>query len=207
WYQCDHLGTPMELTDEHGDIAWSGVYKAWGLAKEQRSETAKRADIRNPLRFQGQYFDVETGLHYNRYRYYDPQVGRFIGKDPIGFTGGLNVYAYAPNPIDWIDPLGLSRVYKDAPYHGAADNSVKSRAPSNGQAALDNSIQVKDSSPRRVGVDVKNNELVVLDRTQTLPNDDEEFHGHVRCWCDLHTDQQNALKRAQQVTSKGKIRR
>nr|WP_124423238.1 RHS repeat-associated core domain-containing protein [Pseudomonas orientalis] len=109
WYQCDHLGTPMELTDEHGDIAWAGVYRAWGLAKEQRSETAKRTDIRNPLRFQGQYFDVETGLHYNRYRYYDPQVGRFIGKDPIGFAGDLNIYAYAPNPADWTDPLGLIR--------------------------------------------------------------------------------------------------
>ncbi|MBC3256641.1 RHS domain-containing protein [Pseudomonas paralactis] len=109
WYQCDHLGTPMELTDEHGDITWAGVYKAWGVAKEQRSETAKRADVRNPLRFQGQYFDVETGLHYNRYRYYDPQVGRFIGKDPIGFAGDLNVYAYAPNPVEWIDPLGLAK--------------------------------------------------------------------------------------------------
>ena len=109
WYQCDHLGTPMELTDEQGGIAWSGVYKAWGFAKEERSETAKHTDIRNPLRFQGQYFDVETGLHYNRYRYYDPQVGRFIGKDPIGFAGGLNVYAYAPNPVDWVDPFGLAR--------------------------------------------------------------------------------------------------
>uniref|UniRef100_UPI0030D92CD2 RHS repeat-associated core domain-containing protein n=1 Tax=Pseudomonas sp. RL_105y_Pfl2_101 TaxID=3088708 RepID=UPI0030D92CD2 len=108
WYQCDHLGTPMELTDEHGDIAWAGVYKAWGLAKEQRSETAKRTDIRNPLRFQGQYFDVETGLHYNRYRYYDPQAGRFIGKDPIGFLGGLNVHHYASNPINWVDPIGLT---------------------------------------------------------------------------------------------------
>jgi RHS repeat-associated protein len=109
WYQCDHLGTPMELTDEYGNIAWAGTYKTWGLAKEQRSETAKRADIRNSLRFQGQYFDVETGLHYNRYRYYDPQVGRFIGKDPIGFAGGLNIYAYAPNPVEWVDPLGLMK--------------------------------------------------------------------------------------------------
>ncbi|WLH21919.1 DUF6531 domain-containing protein [Pseudomonas sp. FP215] len=110
WYQCDHLGTPMELTDENGDIAWAGVYKAWGLAKEQRSETANRADVRNPLRFQGQYFDVETGLHYNRYRYYDPQVGRFIGKDPIGFAGGLNVYAYAPTPTSWVDPFGTNKI-------------------------------------------------------------------------------------------------
>ncbi|WP_274080621.1 RHS repeat domain-containing protein [Pseudomonas kurunegalensis] len=109
WYQCDHLGTPMELTGEDGEIAWSGTYKAWGLAEEKRSEKAMWAEIRNPLRFQGQYWDVETGLHYNRHRYYDPQVGRFIGKDPINFAGGTNVYQYAPNPTQWTDPLGLAR--------------------------------------------------------------------------------------------------
>ncbi|WP_372405172.1 RHS repeat-associated core domain-containing protein [Acinetobacter piscicola] len=64
--------------------------------------------ITNNLRFQGQYFDQETGLHYNRYRYYSPYVGRFISKDPIGLLGGLNTFAYAPNPIIWIDPYGLS---------------------------------------------------------------------------------------------------
>ncbi|MFJ4458452.1 RHS repeat domain-containing protein [Pseudomonas sp. NPDC089392] len=109
WYQCDHLGTPMELTGEDGEIAWQGTYKAWGVAEERRSDQAKWADIRNPLRFQGQYLDVGTGLHYNRYRYYSPQIGRFIGKDPIGFTGGTNIYQYAPNPTQWIDPLGLAR--------------------------------------------------------------------------------------------------
>ncbi|MQT29625.1 RHS repeat domain-containing protein [Pseudomonas helleri] len=109
WYQCDHLGTPMELTDQRGEIAWSATYQAWGLAKEKRTDSATRENIRNPLRFQGQYFDTETGLHYNRYRYYDPQVGRFISKDPIGFVGGLNVYAYAPNPVGWVDPFGLAK--------------------------------------------------------------------------------------------------
>ena len=59
-------------------------------------------------RFQGQYHDHETGLHYNRYRYYDPRVGRFISKDPISYAGGLNLYAYAPNPVGWVDPLGLA---------------------------------------------------------------------------------------------------
>lgn len=108
WYQCDQLGTPMEVTDEDGEIAWSGSYKAWGLAQEDRSEKAIRADVRNPLRFQGQYFDIETGLHYNRYRYYEPTAGRFTCKDPIGFNGGLNVYRYAANPIEWTDPLGLT---------------------------------------------------------------------------------------------------
>ena len=109
WYQCDHLGTPMELTAQRGEIAWSGTYQAWGLAKEKCTDSAIRENIRNPLRFQGQYFDTETGLHYNRYRYYDPQVGRFISKDPIGFAGGLNVYAYAPNPVGWVDPFGLAK--------------------------------------------------------------------------------------------------
>ncbi|MQT49932.1 Rhs family protein [Pseudomonas helleri] len=118
WYQCDHLGTPMELTDQRGEIAWSGTYQAWGLAKEKRTGSAIRENIRNPLRFQGQYFDTETGLHYNRYRYYDPQVGRFISKDPIGFAGGLNVYAYAPNPVGWVDPFGLNRTNKQGHYHG-----------------------------------------------------------------------------------------
>lgn len=62
----------------------------------------------NPIRFQGQYHDHETGLHYNRHRYYDPGVGRFISQDPIGLAGGLNLYAYAPNPVGWVDPSGLT---------------------------------------------------------------------------------------------------
>ncbi|WP_435274561.1 RHS repeat-associated core domain-containing protein [Psychrobium sp. nBUS_13] len=60
------------------------------------------------LRFQGQYFDEETGLHYNRFRYYDPDVGRFVSQDPIGLLGGENSYVYGPNPTYWVDPLGLA---------------------------------------------------------------------------------------------------
>ncbi|WP_148083042.1 MafB family polymorphic toxin, partial [Neisseria meningitidis] len=97
--------------------------------------------------------------------------------------------------------------YKDASYHGKNDNSVKSRAPTNGQAALDNSVQVKSTSPRRVGVDKANNEIVVLDKTQTFNNGFAEYHGHVRSWQDLHTDQKNALKKAGLVNSKGKIKK
>src|SRR5690606_3649722 len=67
FYQCDHLGTPQELTDCEGNVAWSAQYKAWGQAKEAISAAAQRAEIRNPIRFQGQYLDEETGLHYNRY--------------------------------------------------------------------------------------------------------------------------------------------
>ncbi|WP_390347993.1 RHS repeat-associated core domain-containing protein [Variovorax boronicumulans] len=108
YYQCDHLGTPMELTDEGGNIAWEANYKAWGEAWLTISETAKKAGLKNPIRFQGQYLDEETGLHYNRYRYYDPASGRFVSNDPIKLTGGLNLQQYAPNPSEWVDPLGLA---------------------------------------------------------------------------------------------------
>ena len=63
--------------------------------------------------FQGQYWDEETGLHYNRYRYYDPYSARFASSDPIALAGGTNLHAYAPNAIEWIDPLGLSFVGKN----------------------------------------------------------------------------------------------
>ncbi|RQZ57489.1 RHS repeat-associated core domain-containing protein, partial [Burkholderia sp. Bp9004] len=109
WYQCDHLGTPQELTDEHSEIAWSAEYRAWGVAQEAIRKASGKAPIVNPIRFQGQYNDHESGLHYNRHRYYDPSSGRFVSKDPIGLAGGINVYQYAPNPIEWSDPLGLSR--------------------------------------------------------------------------------------------------
>ena len=109
WYQCDHLGTPQELTNQQGEIVWRAQHKAWGETQVQGSDWAQHKGIQNPLRFQGQYHDHETGLHYNRYRYYDPLVGRFISKDPIGYAGGLNLYVYAPNPVFWIDPFGLAK--------------------------------------------------------------------------------------------------
>ncbi|WP_258953908.1 RHS repeat-associated core domain-containing protein, partial [Yersinia similis] len=61
-----------------------------------------------PLRYPGQYSDDETGLHYNTFRYYDPEIGRFSTQDPIGLAGGINLYQYGPNPLTWIDPWGLT---------------------------------------------------------------------------------------------------
>ncbi|KTC50058.1 type IV secretion protein Rhs, partial [Pseudomonas fluorescens ABAC62] len=77
-YQLDHLGTPQELTDPDGDIVWSAHYRAYGQIN--RLDQSK---IDNPLRFQGQYFDPESGLHYNRHRYYNPDVGRYLTPDPV----------------------------------------------------------------------------------------------------------------------------
>ena len=70
-------------------------------------------EIEQNLRFQGQYFDAETGLHYNTFRYYDPVVGRFLTQDPIGLYGGINLFRFSPNPYMWIDPLGLTMEWLD----------------------------------------------------------------------------------------------
>ncbi|MFD1261759.1 DUF1308 domain-containing protein [Entomomonas asaccharolytica] len=109
YYQLDHLGTPQELTNSNGTIAWSAKYRAYGnLAVIEANEIAQ------PLRFQGQYHDIETGLYYNRNRYYSPDIGRYITLDPIKLAGGLNSYQYCPNPINWIDPLGLNACPPDS---------------------------------------------------------------------------------------------
>ncbi|NHZ83844.1 DUF4150 domain-containing protein [Massilia sp. CCM 8695] len=103
YYQCDHLGTPLDLLNEDGVSVWSGRYKAWGRILRYSAN-----DVEQPLRFQGQYEDAETGLYYNRYRYYDPDCARYITQDPIGLNGGTNLYQYSPNPTAWVDPLGLA---------------------------------------------------------------------------------------------------
>ncbi|MEY1271595.1 RHS repeat-associated core domain-containing protein [Proteus mirabilis] len=98
-------GLPEALTNSKGEMVWQGQYSAWGILQRQARPTAG-FDHEQNLRFQGQYFDKETGLHYNTFRYYAPDLGRFTQQDPIGLAGGINLYAYAPNPLTWVDPWG-----------------------------------------------------------------------------------------------------
>ncbi|HEF4761752.1 TPA: RHS domain-containing protein, partial [Pseudomonas putida] len=105
YYQLDHLGTPQELTAHDGEIVWSAQYTAYGQLRELRHGGEQ---LEQPLRFQGQYFDAESGLHYNRHRYYQPDSGRYLTPDPVKLAGGLNAYQYTRNPTGWVDPLGLS---------------------------------------------------------------------------------------------------
>ncbi|MCQ3028406.1 DUF6531 domain-containing protein [Pseudomonas tremae] len=101
YFHTDQIGTPLEMTDAEGQIVWQAKYKPWGMIDKLVVN-----EVEQNLRFQGQYFDVETGLHYNTFRYYDPEIGRFATQDPIGLSGGDNLYLYAPNPYRWVDPLG-----------------------------------------------------------------------------------------------------
>ena len=111
YYHLDQLGTPVCLTNQAQDIVWENNTDLFGAENKalviNNDETQTVNLIDNPLRFQGQYFDEESGLHYNRFRYYCPTQRRFVHQDPIGLAGGINHYQYAPNPINWVDPYGL----------------------------------------------------------------------------------------------------
>ena len=104
YFHCDQIGIPREMTDKDGNLLWFGNYTGWGRLKE---ETRVTDTAYQPFRLQNQYADRETGLHYNFFRYYEPDVGRFVNQDPIGLMGGMNLYQFAPNTQQWIDHLGL----------------------------------------------------------------------------------------------------
>ncbi|WP_243795106.1 RHS repeat-associated core domain-containing protein [Saccharopolyspora gloriosae] len=99
----DIIGTPMELVDARGNLAWKARSTLWG---EPLPSAPGQAGT--PLRFPGQYFDAETGLHYNVHRYYDPATARFTSNDPLGLDPSPNPAAYVHNPLTWMDPLGLT---------------------------------------------------------------------------------------------------
>ncbi|ASY75413.1 hypothetical protein BJJ97_05515 [Pectobacterium polaris] len=117
WFNTDLNGAPLEMTDADGAVRWSGDYSSFGAVNGQTQDSEGLRHDKpmesQPLRYAGQYADDETGLHYNLFRYYDPTVGRFTTQDPIGLAGGINLYQYAPNPLGWVDPFGLSSLMLD----------------------------------------------------------------------------------------------
>ena len=107
YFHCYQIGIPREMTNSEGNLVWFGNYTGWGRLKE---ETKVTDSAYQPFRLQNQYCDRETGLHYNFFRYYEPDASRFVNQDPIGLLCGEdNLYQFAVNVQSWIDPLGLSR--------------------------------------------------------------------------------------------------
>lgn len=105
----NHLGTAQVITDSNQQVVWAANYEPFGAV------TVTENTIDNDSRFPGQYYDAATGLYYNYFRDYDPEIGRYIQSDPIGLNGGINTYGYVGgNPISLFDPFGL------APYPGCS---------------------------------------------------------------------------------------
>nr|WP_234009640.1 RHS repeat-associated core domain-containing protein [Cronobacter malonaticus] len=105
WYHTELNGLPERVTDADGQTVWRGQFSTWG--ETERELSVPQWQVPQNLRFQGQYLDRESGLHYNLFRYYDPVAGRYTQMDPIGLLGGINTYGYVPDPLTWVDPLGL----------------------------------------------------------------------------------------------------
>jgi RHS repeat-associated protein len=107
----DRLGTPQMLADSTNTIVWEGIYKPFG-----ETDVNPNSSVVNNFRFPGQYYDEETGFHYNYHRYYDPQTGRYLTPDPIGLLGGINLFIYADgDPVNLIDPDGLESLVAPVP--------------------------------------------------------------------------------------------
>ena len=108
------LDTPRLLTSSTGAVVWSSHHEPFGKAHIQTDPDGDGTHLAFPLRFPGQYEDAETGLHYNRHRYYDPQIGRYLSPDPLGQIDGPNLYLYAGNdPVNLSDPYGLTYTWQD----------------------------------------------------------------------------------------------
>jgi RHS repeat-associated protein len=133
-----------KLTDNTGFVVWQAQFDSFG-----RLLATGNNKIDNPLRFPGQYFDAETGLHYNWHRYYDPELGRYISSDPIGLAGGMNTYLYANgNSLMFYDPYGLFGARDAAnfvPVLGSALDSYDALKCGNyGMAALNAGLAILD---------------------------------------------------------------
>ena len=163
YFHTDQVGLPEELSNSQGQLVWQATYKTWGntqaeewkLVEADGSKThpldagdqPENEARQQNLRFQGQYLDRDTGLHYNTFRFYDPDIGRFISPDPIGLEGGINLGSYSPNPISWIDPWGWAK----------CGTARKNRTPSPKNKNIDHARTHKNSDGSTTYYDKKGN--------------------------------------------------
>jgi RHS repeat-associated protein len=172
YYHLDHIGTPLELTDEQGRIVWQANYTGFGQARIINS------GITNLIRYPGQYEDSEIGLHYNRFRYYDPSSGQYTQQDPIGLMGGEQLSQYVADPVNWVDVLGLQ---KDCPLDWEA--VVPKRERYKGQNRedhvrlhnSDNSVKPEHGVFYGDGVDVTNQAWSQAQKLKIKPDSDEKL--------------------------------
>jgi RHS repeat-associated protein len=167
-YLNDRLGTPEILTDASGVVRWEAWYEPFGEAHIHPS-----SNVVNNIRLPGQYFDSETGFHYNYHRYYDPKTGRYLTPDPIGLEGGINLFAYVGNDaVNRIDPLGLAEVrrweiggyeIKKIPgdvHHGGPHYHIEKRGRLVGRVDLEGKIVDEGKVPKKLLKKMKGRGLI-----------------------------------------------
>jgi RHS repeat-associated protein len=142
----DLVGTPTELLDAQGNLAWRAQTSLWGELIARSGQAGY-----TPLRFPGQYHDLETGLHHNYLRVYDPTTGRYASGDPLGLIGGLGPHSYVHNPVSWTDALGLTES-SDIEWVDAGDVNFSQRtvSPNDYAEAMANGEWDWERSPLRV---------------------------------------------------------
>ncbi|MFE9114643.1 putative T7SS-secreted protein [Streptomyces collinus] len=149
----DLVGAPTELVDESGDTAWRTRSTLWGSTAWSRDSSTY-----TPLRFPGQYYDPETGLHYNYFRHYDPETGRYTAPDPLGLTPAPNPVTYVDNPHTGADPLGLSPNYQVGQTLGDTSKLsgwIPTKVPAESEAVLRDirefGVEAQGAGPQRMG--------------------------------------------------------
>jgi len=154
YYHNDHLGKPEFITDANQKMVWKASRNPFG-----GEETALNI-VKSSLRFPGQYYDNETGFHYNWNRYYSPETGRYVSSDPIGLDGGLNTYLYVySNPLRFVDPEGLESPIGNWPPNGVPSQPLpgynycgprsRARLPTN---SLDAACRAHDECYMKCGI-------------------------------------------------------
>jgi RHS repeat-associated protein len=146
WYQNDPNGCPIRLLSSTGEVLWAASYTAWADV-----DLLHAALIDNPIRLQGQYADAETGLSYNRHRYFCPHAGQYVSPDPMSLFTGINLHEYCWNkPFLFIDPLGLEC------WSTARKNFWKAEAKANpSKYSPANLARMKDGKAPKISVTVR----------------------------------------------------
>ena len=186
---ADLTGTARELCSETGEVHWRGEQGLWGAYREDKRPIplrrylgdAANEEVYCELRYQGQVYDAETGLYYNRHRYYDPELGQYISADPIGLAGGLRPQGYVPNPMEWVDPLGLvgCPVKK---YEVSTYNDLKNRSVSGDELDIHHAMQKHPAGQVVPGYDPKTAPSIAIPKVehQEIPTMKGPYTGSAR---------------------------
>ncbi|WP_064792213.1 RHS repeat domain-containing protein [Shewanella woodyi] len=189
----DQAGTPRELCTENGDIEWRGQQEIWGghhkwrLSVQAKSKHKKHLEdaandpVNCDLRYQGQVFDSETGLYYNRHRYYDVDTCQYLSPDPIGMAGGLRPQAYVHNPMEWVDPLGLAGCPVEE-YEVGNFNDLKNRSVTGDELDIHHAMQKQTAGKVVPDYDPKNAPSIVVPKVehQQIPTMKGDYSGSAR---------------------------